>query len=105
MPQSNLKRNSVNILVILLGFFLPLSLFYKAQYDVNLVQSIQVPVHLILFAGSFLLTYINQKNRKQSPKGKWKWWWLTFEIIGVLGLCYSSFILTLLYLFRHGVGF
>ena len=52
-----------------------------------------------LFSGAILLIYLNNKYRKQAKN--YKWIWIIFEIIGFLGLCYSGFVLFVLFGLRN----
>ncbi len=94
-----MRKNLINVAILGVGIFLPLRALSLVQYDVRRVESIQLSVDIVVFAASLLLVYFNRKNRKQAETSKG--WWLAFEIIGVLGICYSVFILTVLFLFRH----
>ncbi len=98
-----MKKNFVNLAILAIGYFAPLYIFHKFQSDIFIIESIQISVFVTLFIGSALLTYLNNKNRKQDKEHKW--WWPMFMIIGILGLCYSGFVLGILFLFRHCCGF
>lgn len=95
-------RILTNILIIVFTYLIPVIVFKQHQGDyknINLIQSI---TFIALFLGSIVLIYINYKNRTQTQKYKWSW--IIFQVIGVLGLCYSSVVLLILFLFRNCCG-
>ena len=98
-----MKKNILNIILLAGTYLVPLYLLYNAQKDIRVMEKTQVPLLIILFLGSVLLTYLNHKNRKKALIRKW--WWLIFEIIGIIGLLYSGIILLILFLFRNCCGF
>ena len=98
-----IKRFALNLILICATFVLPWYFLYQNQKDILKMKSIQVPILTIIFLGAGVLTILNHKYRKQALENKWIW--LVFELIGIAGLCYSGFILWLLYSFRHGIGF
>lgn len=96
------KKIVLNIVLLSMFCVLPFYLLYISQDSTIKMEKVQIPMLLILFLGSLALTYINNKHRKGHSK---KMLWIIFEILGIIGLCYSSFILILLYLFRNCCGF
>ena len=98
-----IKKIVLNIVLLLTTYVVPLYLLYTFQDSAIRIGKIQIPALLVLFFGSVLLTYLTNKHRKQAVKHKWLW--IIFEIIGVVGVCYSGFILSLLFLLRHCCGF
>ena len=98
-----MKKNILNIILLAGTYFLPLYFMNLYKDSSILIGKIQTPIHMILFLGSALLTYLNHKNRKKALIRKW--WWLVFEIIGIAGLLYSTFVLVILFLFRNCCGF
>ncbi len=97
------KKIIINLFLVGITYFFPWISLYNSQDDTIKMESIQVPLLLILFIGAGLLTYLNHKNQKQAISNKWLW--ISFEIIGIIGLLYSGVILWLLFVFRHGIGF
>ncbi len=93
----------LNVILLIGGCFTPLYILYHYQNKTLEMESIQYPALIILFIGSVLLTYLNNKYRKQS--GNRKWLWLVLEVIGILGLGYSVFVLFLLFLYSDCCGF
>lgn len=98
-----MKKITLNILILIATYFVPLYIFHKFQNDYRDVDLRQYSVHIVLFIGGILLTYLNHKFRKQAVEKKWIW--TIFEIIGVAGVLYSGAILLILFSFRHGIGF
>ena len=98
-----IKKISLNVLILFFTYFLPLYLsnLFKDNFDV--LKSIQVQIHVAIFIGAGLLTYLNYVFIKQTLNKKWVWF--VFEMIGIIGLIYSAGILFILYEFRHGIGF
>lgn len=94
-----IKKIVLNIILLSTTYIIPLYLLYTSQDSAIKIGKIQTPALLVLFLGSVLLTYINNKYRKQAVNHKWLW--LIFMIIGILGLCYSGFILFLLFLYNN----
>jgi len=97
------KKIILNIVFLLTTCVVPLYLLYTFQDSAIKIGKIQTPALLVFFLGSALLTYLNNKYRKQEKK--YKWLWIIFEIIGILGLCYSGFIFLLLLLYKDCCGF
>ena len=98
-----IKKIMLNVLMILLFYFIPLFYFGTKQNDSRVIDSIQTPIFLIIFLGSAILACLNNFFRKHTADKKWVW--IIFEIIGFAGLIYSAGVLCLLYEFRHGIGF
>ncbi len=98
-----MRKNILNLCILLLTILLPFKIFDYYQNDSRYIDSIQIPVFFIVFVGSALLVYINHKNQKQAQKNRW--WWILFEIIGVIGVLYSGFVLSLLLMFHNCCGF
>lgn len=67
------------------------------------MEHIQVPLLFVIFIGSSLLIYLNYKNKKKSLGHKFSW--LIFIVIGIIGLLYSGFVLSLLFALRNCCGF
>jgi len=97
------KKITLNVVLLLATFFAPLYFLYSFQSDLIKMELIKIPMLLIMFLGAILLTYLNNKYRREILNNKWLW--LVFMIIGVMGLCYSVFVLFLLFLFRNCCGF
>lgn len=98
-----MKKVTINIILLIATYFVPLYIFNQHQNDYNNVDLRQYSVHIVLFIGAAILTYLNHKNRKQALEKKWIW--TIFEIIGILGVLYAGGILLILFSFRHGIGF
>ncbi len=97
------KILTVNIALLILTYVIPLYVFRQYQNDYINIDLIQKSVFVILLCGSVLLFYLNQRNR--TKEANLKWLWLIFEILGILGFVYSVFVLSLMFMFRHGIGF
>ncbi|MDO8659517.1 MAG: hypothetical protein Q7K54_02850 [Candidatus Parcubacteria bacterium] len=97
------KKIVLNIVLLFTTCIAPYFYLYISQEDSIKMESIQTPTLMILFIGSALLTYLNNKYRKHVLS--YKLLWIVFEAIGILGLIYSIFVLYLLFVFRHGIGF
>lgn len=98
-----IKKIVLNIVLLFAAYVVPLYLLYAFQDNAIKIDKIQIPALLVLFIGSVLLTYLNYQHRKQAVKHKWLW--VIFAVIGILGLCYSGFVLSLLFLFKDCCGF
>lgn len=94
-----IKKIVLNIVLLVGGCFFPWYVLYRFQNDTIKMEHIQVPMLLILFTVSILLTYLNNQYRKQVTA--YKWLWFVFIIVGIIGLFYSGFILFLIFSFRH----
>ena len=99
---SETQKIITNCILIILTYLIPLVVFVQNQ-DSYAIEKIQKIVFPILLIGSIVLTYLNYKNIIGTKN--LKWFWMIFELIGVLGLVYSSIILYLIFSFRHGIGF
>lgn len=90
--------------VILVGTYLvPLFVLKLNENNYSNVETIQKVLFTVFFLGAVLLAYLNHRNRKEI--GHSKWLWITFEIVGILGIIYSTIILYLIFAFRHGISF
>lgn len=98
-----IKKIVFNIVLLFSTYVVPLFIFNRYQDDYRNIDLRQNTVFIVLFIGAILLIYLNNKYRKQDSDHKWLW--IIFAIIGILGLCYSGFILALLFLFRNCCGF
>ena len=98
-----MKKIILNIILLVGTYLLPLYVFHRYQNDYNNTELRQNILFIVLFLGSALVTYLNNKYRKQDTD--YKWIWVIFEILGVLGLLYSGVVLYLLFSFRNGIGF
>lgn len=95
------KTFSTNILLLLL---IIISLYTFNQYQNNTnIYIIQKIIFFIILGCSLLLIYINDKNRVQDKN--FKMTWVIFELLGVLGTIYSLIVLSLIFIFRNGIGF
>ncbi len=97
------KKIALNIILLLTTYITPLYILYTSQDSILKMEKIQIPMLVLLFIGSLLITYLNNKYRRSVQN--YKWLWVLFEIIGVIGLLYSGSILLLLYAFRNCCGF
>ena len=97
------QKALTNILLLVLTYVVPLSIFSQYQNDYKNIDLIQRVAFTILLFGSVILVYLNENNRKQAENTKWLW--VLFEILGILGTIYSTTILLLIFMFRNGIGF
>lgn len=93
------KKIFVNIILLFTTYVVPLYIFRYYQDEYRNVNLRQYTVFTVLFFGSILVTYLNNKYRKLDVKNKWLW--ILFELIGIVGLCYSVFVLFLLFSLRN----
>ncbi len=91
-----IKKINLNIFLILSTYILPTYFLYTQQEVNTAIESIRL---IALFIGAILLIYLNNRFRKQDSSHKWLW--IFFEIIGILGLIYSGFVLFLLFELRN----
>ena len=89
-----LKKISLNLFILI-----PYSLLSFYQTDTLKMQSIQTYLLAIIFIGAAVLFYLNHKFRRQALNKKWVW--VIFEILGIVGVIFSSGILFLIYSFRN----
>ncbi|MEI6316792.1 MAG: hypothetical protein WCO65_03680 [bacterium] len=94
-----IKKISLNILIILLCFFVPYYLLGIYQTNILKLESTQNQLLFVILIGGSLLLFINHGYRKQALSNKWVWF--IFEIIGVVGVLYSGIVLWLIFAFRH----
>ena len=94
------KKNVLNIILLVGTYFFPLYFLYL-QKEVTI--SVGFIWFGLLFFGSALLTYLNNKYRKKNFQPKWLWSF--FMILGIIGLCYSGFILWILLIYKDCCGF
>lgn len=97
------KNLTINIVLLVLTYVMPLYIFRQYQNDYINIDFVQKSTFIVLLCGSMLLTYINHKNRIRIQN--FKWLWVAFEILGILGVIYSAVVLGLIFVFRHGIGF
>ncbi len=94
------KKIILNLVLLVTTYVVPLFVLYNNHNNYgDIVFRIQNTVFIVFFLGSAFLTYLNNKYRKHAKDHKWLW--TIFEIIGILGLCCSGFILWLLFSFRN----
>lgn len=93
----------INLVLLIGTYVVPLYIFTQNQNNYSIIETLQEIIFSALFLGAVLLTYINHKNRKDVDY--FKWLWIVFEGIGILGVIYSATILYLLFAFRNGIGF
>lgn len=98
-----MKKNLINLIILIITGLIPLKIFDYYQGDSRYLDKVQVPVFVFMIFGSILLTYLNHLNQKQAQKNRW--WWIIFEVIGIVGFLYSGLILTMLFLFKDCCGF
>lgn len=98
-----IKKIVLNIVLLFTTYIVPLYIFYQNQNEYRNIDFRQNTVFIILFLGSVLIIYFDDKYRKQLASNKWTW--MIFEVIGILGLLYSAFVLSILFMFRHCCGF
>jgi hypothetical protein len=97
------KKFVLNIVLLIGACLTPWYLLYIFQGDTVKMEQIQVPLLFIIFIGSSLLIYLNNKYRKQDTQYKWSW--LFFIVVGIVGLLYSGFVLFLILSLRNCCGF
>lgn len=95
-----IKKITFNVALLIFTLFLPLYFLYLQKEVSFLVGTMWFGLP---FLGSALMTFLNNKYRKQDLHHRWLW--IIFMIIGVLGLCYSGFVLFVLFLYRNCCGF
>ena len=94
-----LKKISLNVILLITTYLIPYSLLSFYQTDTLKMQSIQTYLLAIIFIGAAVLFYLNHKFRRQALNKKWVW--VIFEILGIVGVIFSSGILFLIYSFRN----
>ncbi len=97
------KKIILNIVLLLTTYVVPLYTLHQYRNDYQKIDLRQYTVFFILLIGSVLLTYFNNKYRRQE-KGR-KWLWVTFELVGIFGLLFSILVLCLLFSLRNCCGF
>lgn len=93
----------LNIILLIIAYIIPLYVLYLYQNDWRNIYTIQNIVFVILFVGSALIIYLNNQYRKQFQIHKW--FWVISEIIGIVVLLGSGFVLFLIFSLRNGIGF
>lgn len=88
------KKIAINIIVLIMTYVLPLYLLYSFQESAIKLGRIQNLALVVLFVGGGLLTFLNNKYRRENINNKWLW--LFFIVVGLLGLLYSGLILCLI---------
>ncbi len=94
-----IKKISLNFVIFFVFCVMPYYFLSIFQSDVDKIQFFQKQLLSAIFIGGVFLVYLNHKFKKQAL-GK-KWIWLIFEIIGILGILYSGFVLYLIFSLRH----
>ena len=94
-----LKKISLNVILLITTYLIPYSLLSFYQTDTLKMQSIQTYLLAIIFIGAAVHFYLNHKFRRQALNKKWVW--VIFEILGIVGVIFSSGILFLIYSFRN----
>ena len=97
------KKIILNVVLLFTTYVVPVYFLYSFQKDIIKMEKIQIPTLLVLFIGSALLIYLNNTYRRKALDHKLLW--IIFIVIGIAGLCYSSFILLVLFLLRNCCGF
>ena len=95
-----MKKIILNVFLVVVSYFLPLYMLYIQQEVTITTESIGLIPMLIC---SIVIIYLNDKYRRQAQNSKWQW--VVFEIIGVVGLLYSAFVLFILFGLRNCCGF
>ena len=96
-----LKKNLQNFALVIIFLFGPCWLVSHVS-DIRFSESFDKPGLIIFGIGSYLLIRLNRANRKADIAHKW--WWLVFQIIGVIGLTLSVLVLAVLLMFSHCCG-
>ena len=90
----------VNTVLLVLSYVVPLYIVYLYKDNgISLEKFHVLLLSIIIFLGAILLIYTNHKYRKQAKI--YKWLYLIFEIIGLVGFLFSGSILIFLYLLRN----
>lgn len=98
-----MKRKNIINFVLLIALGIPLAIFRRYQYGYQDIQTIHLVLFSILGFLSALLVYLNMRNLILFSS--YRWMWIPFLIIGIIGLVFSFFVIFLLVGFRHGIGF
>ncbi|KKQ02893.1 MAG: hypothetical protein US12_C0024G0001 [Parcubacteria group bacterium GW2011_GWA2_36_24] len=93
------KKIILNIILLFAIYIMPLYILHQYQNDWRNIYIIQNYVLSVIFIGSIFLIYLNNKYRIKVLI--YRWLWVVFMIIGMIGLCYSGFILFLIYSTRN----
>ena len=96
------KNLTINLVLLILTFVIPLYIFQQYQNDSIRIELIQKIVFTVLLCGSILLAFINNRNRIQTQNLKWLW--IIFEVIGILGIVYSLVVFYLIFALQN-IGF
>ncbi len=91
----------INFSILICAYIIPL-MYFRNNTDPRIQDTLQKIVFTILFIGSGLLVFINSKNKKKYQN--YKNIFITFQVIGFLGLAYAVGALYLIFSFSHGIG-
>jgi hypothetical protein len=92
-----------NILIIFIGYVVPIIVIKMNGSGYNYSSLIQIFSLLVILVSGGVLFYLNNKNRKKFAETKF--WFIIFEILGVLGILYALAPLYFIFAFRNGINF
>ncbi len=90
-----IKKIVFNIFLVLTTYVVPLFLLHQYRNDYRNIDFRQNIIFSVLFLGSSFIFYLNNTYIKE--KVHYKWFWVSFKILGVLGLLVSVSVLLLLF--------
>lgn len=93
------KKIFFNLFLLIVVYIIPLYVFHQYQNDWRNIYVIQNCVLSIIFLGSVFIIYLNFRYIRQALS--YKWLWIIFEVVGIIGLGYSAFILFLIFSLRN----
>ncbi len=89
---------TINILVVLVAYILPLYILRHYQNSSN-IGYIQIITLIAILGGGIILTYINYKKNNEFTNFR-----ILFKILGVAGVIYALVILYFILAFSNGLG-
>jgi VIT1/CCC1 family predicted Fe2+/Mn2+ transporter len=101
--MSKMQKVWLNILVILVGYLVPIVVLKVVADNYEYIYTVQVVGLLAIFVSGCLLAYLNNINRKKFIEAKL--WFGLFEILGILAVLYSLVPLYFIFAFRNGINF
>lgn len=97
------NKKLLNVLLFLITIALPVLLPRVIHFNSKIETIVFFSTTILILLGSTCLVIVNEKNRRMIKKDAWLW--VAFEVIGVLGFCYSASMLFLVYALRNCCGF
>ncbi len=89
------KKFSVNLSVIMVTYLIPLFILYTTQNDYKNIYPRQNLMFSILLGGSLILSYLNYNYFRNN--NSYRWLYIIFLFLGILGLIFSAFALFMIY--------